>query len=294
MKLARRTLALALGLTPGVGGKTLTRVLARNDVLGREPSRFLKLSVESLREEYRLSAKAAQTWVEQGKGLVERAMDLEARLDRFGVTLVTAADAHYPARLEQIDPDPPPVLFLHGNARLLETRTFAVLSSRNTAPAGLREIERLAEEGVLAGEVLATGHDTPEYQASAVVPLRFGAPRILVLDRGLFAALGENLDQEPFRAARLWRYQFDPGTDLAVSSTPPDTPYSARGNRDRDALVAGLALRLDFVAVAEGGNMERLARRAIQAGRPARVSDLSPGYREIAAVGAEIIPLRPT
>lgn len=276
-------------MTPGIGGRSVTRVLARNGLLNRSPEEFLSLAAETYREEYRLSAKAAGALAADPKGALRGVMELERRLEGLGVTLITSVDAHYPALIEEMDPDPPGVLFLYGNQKLLQAQTFCVLSSRNSMPADLDLIERLAEEGVLSGEVLVSGHDRPEYQRSAVVPLRWGSPRILCLDRGLFRVLGEDLRDEAFRAARLWRYQFDPGTDLVVSPFRPDSDFIGVNNQVRDRLVAGLSRRLAFVQVNPGGNMERLARQALKAGRPVAVSDRSPGYRALTGLGATVL-----
>ncbi|AIE87720.1 DNA-processing protein DprA [Fimbriimonas ginsengisoli] len=289
MTLPRRTFALLLAMTPGMGGRSVTRVLARNELLGRSPEEFLALSPEAYREEYRLSKRAAENLARDRSGLIKSTLETEQRLNGLGVSLVTSADAHYPTLVEEMDPDPPGVLFLYGNARLLESRTFCVLSSRNARPADLEMIERLTEEAVLEGEVLVTSHDKLEYQRSAVVPLRWGSPRILCLDRGLFQVLGPDLRDEAFRAARLWRYEFDPSTDLVVSPFRPDSSFIGVNNQVRDRLVACLSRRLDFVHIAEGGNMEKLARMALRAERKVRVSDRIIGYRELRGLGAEVI-----
>ena len=60
------------------------------------------------------------------------------------------------------------------------------------------------------------------YRRAAIVPLRWGSPRIVVLSGGIRFHLGHDLSHEPFRAARLWRYRWDPATDLAVSRRAPD------------------------------------------------------------------------
>jgi DNA processing protein len=289
VSLPRRSFALLLALTPGFGGRSVTRVLARNELLGRTPEEFLRLSPEAWREEYRLTKRAVEALSGDQAALIQRVQEMERRLGGLGVSLVTAADAHYPAIIEEMDPDPPGVLFLYGNARLLEARTFCVLGSRGTMPADLELIERLTEEGVLDAEVLVTGHDRPEYQRSAVVPLRWGSPRILCLDRGLFRVLGDDLRDEAFRAARLWRYEFDPATDLVVSPFRPKADFIGINNRVRDRLVACLSRRLDFVNVAPGGNMESLVRLALKAGRRVRVSDRILGYRALREQGAEVI-----
>jgi DNA processing protein len=168
-----------------------------------------------------------------------------------------------------------------------------VLASRKASSAALNQLEALAEEAVLAGEVLVAGHDTPEYQRSAVVPLRWGSPRILCLDRGLFQVLGPELKEEAFRAARLWRYQFDPHTDLEVSGFLPESKFIGVNNQVRDRLVAGLSERVDIVHMAEGGNMERIARMALKAGRRVRISDRCLQYRAFAELGAEVLAAGP-
>lgn len=287
--MTRRQLTLALALTPGIGGKTVTRVLVRNDLHGRSVKEFFGLGPEVLQEEYRMGPRAAGAWAEQRGQRWDEAGRLLERLDRHGAHAVTAADEGYPHHLEQLMTDPPGVLYLYGNARLLNTMSFCVLSSRKASEAQLKLLERLTEDGVLAGETLVSGHDTPEYQRSAVVPLRWGAPRILVLDVGLFQGMGPDLSEEPFRAARLWRYQFDPKTDLAISTINPDRPFHPNSNRVRDQVIGGLSHRLDFVHVAGGGTMERVALAGLRAGRTVRVAETVEGYDRFTAQGARLV-----
>lgn len=283
-----KRLALLLALTPGVGGKTLRKVLARMETRGLVPAEFLTLSPEALVESFGLQKKVADLLSAAARGWDERASALESELEKLDVQFVTLLDAHYPLRLESFDNDPPAGLFAYGNLRLLDRRTFSVLSSRNTSPGGLEAIEKLVEEGVFASEVLVAGHDRPEYQRAAVVPLRWGSPRVLCLDRGMFRALGEDLSQEPFRAARLWRYNFDPKTDLALSPFRPKDGPIGINCKIRDRLVAALSDRIDFVEVSEGGNMEKLARMAIGAGRQVRVSDRASIQYRLREAGAQV------
>ncbi|RYG71771.1 hypothetical protein EON77_12725 [bacterium] len=107
-----------------------------------------------------------------------------------------------------------------------------------------------------------------------------------MLDQGLFRVLGEDLRNEAFRAARLWRYEFDPRTDLVVSPFRPESGFIGANNRIRDRLVAALANRVDFVHVAEGGNMDRLVRMTRTANRAARVSPEAPLLAEYIALGS--------
>jgi len=275
-----RTFTLLLAMTPGIGGKTIVRIVARNNLLQRAPEEFLRLPTETWREEYRITSKATQE-LDARRRLAPEVKALESRLAGLGVTWTTAADAGYPETMESFDPDPPGVVFLYGNHRLLKGPTFSVLASRGSTPSDLDRIERATEAGVLAGEVVVSGHDRPEYQRSAVVPLRWGAPRILCFDRGLFRVLGENLKDEAFRAARLWRYEFDPSTDLAISPFRPDADFIGVNNKVRDRLVAGLSRRIDFVHIGIGGGMERLLNLAMKAGRPVRIASSCPNVEAV-------------
>ncbi|MBL8047571.1 MAG: DNA-processing protein DprA [Chthonomonas sp.] len=282
-------LALALQLCRGIGSNTTTRALMRNQLLGYKAEGFCELNEATLVEEFKFTKTAANNWVANRTQLVSKAKELKSDLAKRGVRVASTMDALYPYSLEKFLDSPPALLFLYGNMRLLNTKTFAVMSSRKSPMAYLEQIEKLAEEGIEHSEVLVAGHDTKEYQRAAIVPLRWGSPRILVLDMGMFAALGENLDDEPFRTARLWRYKFDPQTDLVVSAINPVWTTHPAANSKRDGLIAGLAQRIDFAQVREGGNMDQLLQRALEVGKPVRVSDLNLQASEYRRKGAALI-----
>jgi DNA processing protein len=138
----------------------------------------------------------------------------------------------------------PASLWLYGNARLLDSRLAYVrraLGPNHHARNELEAIEKEAEEIVLGSGVLVCGVHHAGHQRAAIVPLRWGSPRIVVLSGGFRVHLGENLDQEPFRAARLWRYSFDPATDLVISRRAPDKrPTFATHNPTVDRLIAAI------------------------------------------------------
>jgi predicted Rossmann fold nucleotide-binding protein DprA/Smf involved in DNA uptake len=289
MNLSRRTLGLCLALTPGVGAKTILRVFTRNDLLCRSNSDFLKFQEEILQEEYGFNLKSAQAWIKNRKYILDQAKELEARLDRLNVQMITACDAHFPRKLEEMDADSPGLLYVYGNTRLLQSDLFTVLSSRKSSASALDLIGDLTQQGVQRGEVLVSGHSTQEYQSSAVVPLRWGAPRVLVLDRGLFSALGENLTEELFTQARLWRYEFDPKTDLVISFVNPASGYFPSCNATRDRLIAALSNRIDFVTINPQGNMKQLALRALEVGKTVRVSSLTENHEYFIEHGAQLV-----
>ncbi len=138
----------------------------------------------------------------------------------------------------------PAGLWLYGNARLVRSPLACVATVFGPewhSPRELDEIEREAEAIVLSGQVLVCGVHNPAHQRAAIVPLRWGAPRILVFSGGFLYHLGQELKQEPFRAARLWRYQWDATCDLAISRRAPDKlPTYATHNPTVDRLIARL------------------------------------------------------
>jgi hypothetical protein len=82
------------------------------------------------------------------------------------------------------------------------------------------------------------GIHNPAHRRAAIVPLRWGAPRVLVVSGGFCFHLGVKLNQEPFRAARLWRYQWDPTTDLIISRRAPEKkPTFALHNPTVDRMI---------------------------------------------------------
>lgn len=114
----------------------------------------------------------------------------------------------------------PARLWLYGNVRLLGAQLAAVQmdpDQLSLTPAQMDGIERQAERLVLDGHALVTGIHNGAHQRAAVVPLRWGAPRVLVLSGGFYHHLGKDLKEEPFRTARLWRYQFDAHIDPVIS-----------------------------------------------------------------------------
>lgn len=159
-----------------------------------------------------------------------------------------------PTRTAPFDSEPgfyePAGLWLYGNARLLGAKLAKVEAAHGRpdhTPGELGEIERTTESLVLSSGVVVTGIHNPAHQRVAIVPLRWGSPRVLVFSGGFHHHLGKDLKDEPFRAARLWRYQFDPQVDLVISRRAPDRlPTFARFNPTVDRLIERIVSR-DFL-----------------------------------------------
>ena len=138
-------------------------------------------------------------------------------------------------------------VWLYGNARALKSNLAFVARACGVGertPSQLDAISAEAMRIVLNSQVLVCGIQNLAHQRATVVPLRWGAPRILVLSGGFKYHFGENLDQEPFRAARLWRRCWDPLTDLAISRRAPDKlPTFAHNNPTIDRMIRAIVNR---------------------------------------------------
>lgn len=258
---------LALCFAPKVGSETFRSVLAKKATLALSSEECFALDRGGLVDSLQMPAESAEAFADRESKMYESLLKYKENAGTKGVRLLTTSSSIYPSRIVDFCPSPPAFLFVYGNVRVLSSATFAVISSRNPTVADLDAVERASEAGVLASKALVGGTNTDAYQRAAVVPLRWGAPRILVLDRGLFCALGDDLSEEPFRTARLWRYRFDPETDLVISRNRPFDEYAASNQTYRDELIVALADQIDAVSLRPGGNMDILAKRAEELGR---------------------------
>lgn len=159
-----------------------------------------------------------------------------------------------PKRSAPFDVEPafyePSKLWLYGNVSLLKANLACVDRTFGHPVHTPDELDRISKEAmslVLDSRVLVAGIHNLAHQRAAVVPLRWGAPRILVFSGGFYVHLGSDLKSEPFRAARLWRHNFDPQVDLVISRRVPDRlPTFSRHNPTVDRLIQKIVKR-DFL-----------------------------------------------
>lgn len=136
-------------------------------------------------------------------------------------------------------------LWLYGNWRLLYGNLACVpeaIGPDRHSPAGLNLIDKVATELVLQGRTLVSGIHNVAHRQVVIAAFTWGSPLIVVLSGGFHYHLGSELDQQPFAAGRLWRYNWDPVSDLVVSRRAPDKLQTyARHNPTVDRLIAKLA-----------------------------------------------------
>jgi DNA processing protein len=129
---------LALTLSPGLGPKRIVDAMARLDAA----SEIFTLPLTGL-EALHFPAGAAQ-FIFDGKA--RAAAEAEwARVAAQSANIVAYGCPEYPERLKEIY-DPPPVLWVRGDARLLKRPSIAVVGTRHPTPYGSGVAEMLSRD----------------------------------------------------------------------------------------------------------------------------------------------------
>ncbi|HLF96558.1 MAG TPA: DNA-processing protein DprA [Methylococcaceae bacterium] len=170
--------------------------------------------------------------------------------------LLTLHDPRYPPLLAQIA-DPPPLLFVHGDAEYLSRPQLAMVGSRNPTPLGAQTAfdfaRSLAAAGLTVTSGLASGIDAASHRGA----LETGAT---------VAVMGTGPDRVyPARHRELAHHIAANGA--LVSEWPTGTPVLANNFPRRNRLISGLSLgTLVVEAAAQSGSLIT-ARLALEQGR---------------------------
>jgi DNA processing protein len=177
-------------------------------------------------------------------------------LQQTGHRLLTLTDADYPTLLREID-DPPPLLYLLGNADLLNQPQLAIVGSRNPTPTGLSNAREFAhsltEIGLCVTSGLATGIDGAAHAGAllagqTIAVMGTGPDRIYPAShRDLAHRIAEN--------------------GLLISEFPPGTQARAENFPRRNRIISGLSLGVLVVEAALQSGSLITARLATEQGR---------------------------
>jgi len=129
---------LALTLAPGLGPKRIIDAVKQL----KSASQIFTLPLTAL-EGLRFPAAAAQ-FLFDGKGRCAAEEEWE-RVAAQGATLVSYSCSNYPERLREIY-DPPPILWVRGDAKLLSRPAIAVVGTRHPTPYGTGIAEMLSRD----------------------------------------------------------------------------------------------------------------------------------------------------
>lgn len=271
---------LRLEQARGVGCRTANLLLARFG----SPRAIFDAGVDALAAH--IAPAKARALCEPASPAFGQLLDATLKwLEQPGHHLITLHDRAYPAALANIA-DPPLMLYLNGDAALLQRPALAIVGSRNASLQGRANAERFAQAlsgaGVTIVSGLALGIDAAAHEGA----LRAAGSTIAVTGTGpdrIYPARNREL------ACRI------AGTGCIVSEYPLGTTAAAANFPRRNRIISGLSAGVLVVeAAAESGSLIT-AHVAIDQGRdvfamPGSIhSALSKGCHKLIREGAQLV-----
>lgn len=242
---------LALALTPGLGPR---RILDAMEAL-ETPSRVFALPLTAL-EGLNLPGGAVQ-FIFEGKA--RKAAEEEwARVIAEGATVVTFACPEYPERLREIY-DPPPVLWVRGDVKLLMRPAIAVVGTRHPSPYGTGMAELLARDlaarRLLIVSGMARGIDSYAHKGALAARM----PTLAVWGTGIdvvYPKENKKLAEEILAAG-----------GAIVSEVPMGTFPAPQNFPRRNRILSGLSVAVLVVEASENSGTRVTARCAEEQNR---------------------------
>jgi DNA processing protein len=242
---------VALALTPGLGARMAGKLLREFG----SPEGVFNASLTSL-EAQRLPAAVAQA-IHSRQPLSDAARELAA-VQASRCRLLTWDEPQYPARLREIY-DPPPLLYVIGNAELLNKHIVSIVGARRPTPYGNQMAERLgrdlAQRGIAVGSGLARGIDACAHRGALSSP---GGVTIGVLGCGIDVIY-------PKENKKIFAEIEERG--VIVSEFPMGTFPAPQNFPIRNRLIAGMSLGVVVVEGAQYSGSLITARLAMEFGR---------------------------
>jgi DNA processing protein len=242
---------LALTLSPGLGPRRIVEAMRQLEAA----SQIFGLPLTAI-EGLKFPAAAAQFVFDgQARAAAEQEW-LRAR--EHGVQVVTFGCPQYPERLKEIY-DPPPVLWVRGNADLLARPSIAIVGTRHPTPYGTGIAEMLARDlsarGMLIVSGMARGVDSAAHKGA----LAAGKPTVAVWGTGADVIY-------PKENKRLAEDILATGGAI-VSELPLGTFPAPQNFPRRNRILSGVSVGVLVVEASENSGTRVTARCAADQGR---------------------------
>lgn len=259
-------LSLMLSELPHVGPTAAARIISTSRDRGHGLGAFFRLPAAVLRDDFELHAAAVERMTVQAAAHRQRCLWLQEQLERAGGYVWGLADVDYPARVRLRVVPPPVVLYACGTPEVLDRPTLAVLHSRTLTDHTVQATTTVAQRAADQGFAFVTGGMKSTYRIASVAARAAEAPRVIVLDRGLFATFGASFDRDAFGLA-AGNTRLDLTRSLVVSPFRLMDHAVAHNGLRRDEVVAGLADVIVVVHARAGGQIERVCLAALDRGQ---------------------------
>jgi DNA processing protein len=240
---------LTLYHTPGIGAVTFIQLLER---IGN-PDEILQATAGQLQASG-LNQQIISSLKHPDLESIDR--DLEW-LELADNRILTCQDTHYPPLLLQI-PDPPPLLYVHGNCETLTRLQLAMVGSRNPTTSGHRTAVEFARHLSLAGLTITSGLALGIDAASHEGALQSGKATIAVMGTGLDRVYPSSHRELAHRIAEQ---------GALISEFPTGTSPRPENFPRRNRIISGLSLGTLVVEAAVRSGSLISARFAAEQGR---------------------------
>jgi DNA processing protein len=248
---AERHAWLALALTPGLGPRRILQAVERCGCADR----VLHLPLTEL-EGLQIPAQSAQ-FIASGEAAHAADLELE-KLTASGASIITYRDEAYPERLREIY-DPPPLLWIRGNASLLSRPIIAVVGTRHPTPYGTGMAEMLARDLALHGLTILSGMARGVDTAAHKGALAAHKPNI--------AVWGTGVDVIYPKENKSLAEQIVAGGGAILSELPLGTFPAPQNFPKRNRIISGMSVGVLVIEAAEYSGTRVTARCALEQNR---------------------------
>jgi DNA processing protein len=242
---------------PRVGPKGTARILDVNRALGRSLAQFFHLPAAAYEEQYHLPEMAVACLTRHRRAYEDHCAALAERLLHHGGRALVCGEAEYPRAWVQYLSQPPPIVFALGDTALLQLPAAAVLNSRSPSAEAIIATRAVVERAARDGFCVASGAMKLGHRIAAASARAAQAARVIVLDRGLFAAVGDESERDVF-GLTSGRLRLDRNRTLVLSPFRLHNHAAPMNGARRDSLIAALADVVICVEARRGGHMEDL------------------------------------
>jgi DNA processing protein len=242
---------LSLSMTPGLGSRLTGKLLRQFG----SPAHVFRASLTELEACHLPAAPARAIQSKHGHKDAEEEL---AQVRKLGCRLLNWDEPEYPQRLLEIY-DPPPLLYVRGDASVLNRHSISMVGTRRPTPYGIQVAERLghdlAERGITIVSGMARGIDSLAHQGACRAS--HGAP-VGVLGTGvdvIYPKENKKIFAEVEKRGALIS-EFPLGTHPAPENFPV-----------RNRVVAGMSLGVVVVQGAQYSGSLITARLGMEFGR---------------------------